>query len=85
MEQIPVDDGPALGKGVSVTAGAAGDPPTSRSVVHETTDGTFLHVEGTYELDPYPDALPPWAYRWVEERDCWRTTDDAARYRVAAA
>ena len=33
--------------------------------MHETADGSFLHVEGTYELDPYPDALPPWAYRWV--------------------
>ena len=82
MEQIPVDDGPALGTGVRAAAGAGGDPPVSREVVHETDAGSVVHVEGSYELDPFPEARPPWAYRWVEQHDCWRTTN-AGHFRLA--
>jgi hypothetical protein len=82
MELIPVDDGPALARGVVVPAGAQGDPPASREVVHESDAGALVHVEGSYELDPFPEARPPWAYRWVERHDCWRTSN-AGHFRVA--
>jgi len=72
---IPVDDGPALGQGVPVAE--VTQPPTSRQVMHRE-GASFLHVEGVYELDPFPQAEPPWAYRWVEEHDCWKTADPGA-------
>jgi hypothetical protein len=80
MTTIPVDDGPALVQGVPVPDGA--DPPPSREVVHELPGGG-AHVEGVYERDPFPQADPPWAYRWVEQRDCWRTSGaGGGTYRV---
>jgi hypothetical protein len=81
MRNIPVDDGPALSQGLPVAGG--GDPPASREVLHELAGGD-AHVEGVYERDPFPQADPPWAYRWVEQHDCWRTTG-GGRYRIADA
>jgi hypothetical protein len=81
MASIPVDDGPFLAQGVPPPD--AGEPPASREVVHEP-DGGAAHVEGVYERDPFPEADPPWAYRWVEQRDCWRTTATGT-FRVARA
>jgi hypothetical protein len=50
------------------------DPPRSREFVHRS-GSAFLHVEGVYELDPFPQAQPPWAYRWVEQHDCWKAAE----------